>query len=55
MNSSQNELGYFPQMPVCDKHLSSELNSDFTLPDYKCEIIRLLSVVASVVPPAQYI
>ena len=55
MNSSQNELGYFPQMPVCDKHLSSELNSDFTLPDYKCEIRRLLSVVASVVPPAQYI
>ncbi|MBO5715153.1 MAG: DUF3794 domain-containing protein [Clostridia bacterium] len=55
MNSSQNELGYFPQMPVCDKHLSSELNSDFTLPDYKCEIRRLLSVVACVIPPAEYV
>lgn len=55
MNSSQNELGYFSQMPVCDKHLSSELNSDFTLPDYKCEIRRLLSVKATVVPPNEYV
>lgn len=55
MNFSQNELGYFPQMPVCDKHLSSELNSDFTLPDYKCEIRRMLSVKATVVPPSEYV
>lgn len=55
MISSQNNLGYFPQMPVCDKHLSVELNSDFTLPDYQPEIRRLLSTRVSVMPPSEYI
>ena len=43
MENSQNNIGYFPQMPVCDKHSSVELNSDFSLPDYQTEIRRLLS------------
>ena len=54
MNSFQHELGYFPQMPLSDKHLSSELSSDFTLPDYKSEIRRLLSTTATVIPPSEY-
>lgn len=54
MNSSQPELGYFSLMPVQCGHLSTELNSDFTLPDYKCEMRRLLSVKAYIVPPSEY-
>ena len=53
MNSSQHELGYFPQMPICDKHLFLELSSDFTLPDYKSEIRRILSTRACVIPPSE--
>lgn len=55
MNSFQHELGYFPQMPLSDKHLTSELSSDFTLPDYKCEIRRLLSTSATIIPPSDYL
>lgn len=54
MNSEKTELGYFTQMPICDKHLSNELSSDFTLPDYKSEIRRLLSVRASTMLPSEY-
>jgi hypothetical protein len=54
MNSYQHELSYFPQMPLCDKHLSAEITSDFTLPDYKSEIRRLLSTSACVIPPSEY-
>lgn len=55
MDNSQNNIGYFPQMPVCDKHLSVELNSDFSLPDYQPEIRRLLSTRATVLSPNEYI
>lgn len=53
--SSQNNTGYFPQMPICDKLLSVEVNSDFSLPDYQPEIRRLLSSRVSVLPPSEYI
>ena len=43
MNSSKNELGYFPQMPVFNGHLNADLNSDFTLPDYPDEWEKLRS------------
>ena len=42
-------------MPVCDKHLHVELNSDFSLPDYKSEIRRLLWTRACVIPPSEYV
>ena len=54
MNSAKNEIGYFPQMPICDKHLQSDLSSDFTLPDYKSEIRRLLCVKARTIVPSEY-
>lgn len=54
MDNSQNHIGYFPQMPVTDKHLSVELNSDFSLPDYQPEIRRLLSTRLNIVPPSEY-
>lgn len=54
MENSQNNIGYFPQMPVGDKHLSAELNSDFSLPDYQPEIRRLLSTRATILPPSEY-
>ncbi len=55
MIPSQNNTGYFTQMPVCDKHLSIEVNSDFSLPDYQPEIRRLLSSRVCVLPPSEYL
>lgn len=55
MENSQNNIGYFPQMQICDKHSTVELNSDFTLPDYQPEIRRLLSTKAIILPQNQYI
>ena len=55
MENSQNNIGYFPQMPVCDKHSAVELNSDFSLPDYQPEIRRLLSTRVVFLPHNEYI
>ena len=55
MANSNNNIGYFPQMPVCDKHFFSELSSDFSLPDYQPEIKRLLSTRISLLPPSEYL
>ena len=55
MDTSQNNIGFFPQMPICNKHSAIELNSDFTLPDYQPEIRRLLSTRAIILPPSEYI
>lgn len=55
MENSQNNIGFFPQMLICDKHSSLELNSDFSLPDYQPEIRRLLSTKAIILPENEYI
>lgn len=55
MDISQNNIGYFPQMPICDKHTTVELNSDFSLPDYQPEIRRLLTTRALILPQSEYV
>lgn len=55
MTNTIDNIGYLPQMPVCDRHLSVELNSDFTLPDYQVEIRRLLSTKVEILPPTEFI
>lgn len=50
-----NQTGYLSQMPVCEKGVSFEVNSDFSLPDYQPEIRRLLSTRVSVLPPSEYV
>ena len=55
MENNQNNLGYFPYMPVCDGFFGTELNADFTLPDYKSEIRKLISTKVNVLPPKKYI
>ena len=55
MDISQNNTGYFPHMPVCDKYSLLELNSDFSLPDYQPEIRRLLSTRALILPHNEYL
>ena len=55
MDNSQNNIGYFPQMLICDKHSSVELNSDFTLPDYQPEIRRLLTSRAVILPQSEFL
>ena len=50
-----NQTGYISQMPVCEKNISIEVNSDFSLPDYQPEIRRLLSTRVSVLPPSEYV
>lgn len=55
MDNSQNNIGLFPKMPICDKHSSVDLNSDYTLPDYQPEIRRLLSTKVIILPHGEYI
>lgn len=40
---------------VCDKKESAELSEEFTLPDYRPEINKLLKIDAVPTPPVQYI
>ena len=42
-------------VPVCEKISTSELSDDFTLPDYKPEIRRLLKISAILPPPSSYV
>ena len=42
------------RVPVCDKTLLTELSDDFTLPDYRAEIRRLLKITASLPAPSVY-
>lgn len=46
--------GTYVQIPVCEKMISQEMSTDFTLPDYQPEIKRLLRINASVLPPSGY-
>ncbi|MBQ9132237.1 MAG: LysM peptidoglycan-binding domain-containing protein [Clostridia bacterium] len=43
------------QMPLYDRQIVSELSSDFSLPDYKPEIKRLLRIRTTVSPADKYI
>ncbi len=42
-------------VPLCDRTVTSEVNGDYTLPDYQPEIRRLLWVKPTVLPPAKYV
>ena len=55
MENTKNDIGYFPAVPICDKYIETELNSDFTLPDYKSEIRRLISSEVTLVPRSDYV
>lgn len=43
------------QVPICDRRGTTELSADFSLPDYRPEIKRLLRVRATVLPPDKYV
>lgn len=55
MDNSQNSTGYFPQVPVCNESFISEVSSDFSLPDYKNEIRRLLFVTPTLIHQREYL
>ena len=55
MDNSHNNIGLFPQMPVCEGIFQADVNSDFSLPDYKSEIRRLLCTKVSILPPKEYV
>ena len=42
------------RVPVCDKSIVTELSDDFTLPDYRAEIRRLLRISATLPAPSAY-
>lgn len=42
------------ELSAADKNITSELSSDFSLPDYQPEIKRLLRVTASMLPPSKF-
>ncbi len=47
--------GAYIQVPINEKSTTTDLSTDFTLPDYQPEIKRLLKVNARVLPPTKYI
>lgn len=55
-NYKRNERGGVRvQAPLVDRTVMTELTSDFSLPDYRPEIKRLLRVRATVTPPNHYV
>ncbi len=42
-------------LPLCTKTTTTELTSDFSMPDYQPEIRRLLRVRTTVTPPSSYV
>lgn len=48
-------MSTYIQVPINEKSTTSDLSSDFTLPDYQPEIKRLLKVSATILPPTKYI
>lgn len=55
MENNQNNIGYFPQSCVSEGTFFTEVNSEYSLPDYKSEIRRLLSSSASLVPKSDFL
>ena len=55
MENNQRSHGYFCQFPVCNRILSTEVSSDFSLPDYKSEMRKLLSTKVKLMPPKKYV
>lgn len=53
-NKGEFQGGSF-RLPVADRNVSTEINQDFTLPDYQPEIKRLLRVDITLPPPSRYI
>lgn len=53
-NKGEFQGGSF-MLPVGDKTVTTEINQDFTLPDYQPEIKRLLRVELTLPPPSRYI
>ncbi len=41
-------------IPVCDKNMTAELNTELSMPDYQPEVRRLLRVCISLTPPEPY-
>ena len=54
-NIADNNAAGRPQAPIMARTATQELADDFSLPDYKPEIRRLISVTASVSPAAHYL
>lgn len=41
-------------IPVCDKNMTAELNTELSMPDYQPEVRRLLRVCVTLTPPDAY-
>lgn len=48
-------MGRHMQLCVCDRTLTGEVTTEYSMPDYQPEIRRLLRVSATVMPPATYV
>ncbi len=55
MDNYTKERGARIQAPICNRQVTSELSSDFSLPDYQPQIKRLLRVRTTVCPPDKYV
>ena len=42
-------------LPLCNRIITSEINNDYTLPDYQPEIRRVICVTENILPPAKYV
>ncbi len=56
INNRQDQIQkeYFTVAPY-ERELVTEVSGDFVLPDYQCDIRRILCVFATVLPPAKYV
>ncbi len=54
-DNSRTNASEYAQIPISERTLTTELSTDFTLPDYQPEIKRLLRIGANVLPPSKYI
>ncbi len=52
---TENQEMRYMTFPVCRQSVRQEQSSDYTLPDYRPEIRRLLHVSTRVMPPAKYV
>ena len=53
-SKDQNQNEYFG-VALYEREISTEVTGDFILPDYQCEIRRILRVDALALPPAKYV
>ena len=54
LGNSESPARLLLRLPICERSVTTELNHEFTLPDYLPEIRKMLRVNATILPPESY-